>query len=116
MLVPMATSMPGAVERLLERLEAGDRPGAADLIQSLRAAGATTTELIEHLLAPAQRQVGELWQALVWDVAQEHLATGIVDAALADLELHTDPGQLRGDVVVTCAEGEWHALPARMLA
>ena len=114
--MPMPIPLPGAVEQLLERLEAGDRAGAADLIQSLRAGGATTTDLIADLLAPAQRRVGELWQTLAWDVAQEHLATGIVDAALADLELHTDPAQLRGDVVVTCAEGEWHALPARMMA
>ena len=86
------------------------------LVRELRAGGASATTVITGLLAPAQGRVGELWQTEVWNVAQEHAATAIVDAALAEIELGTSHLPLHGSVVVTCAEGEWHALPARMFA
>lgn len=105
-----------ALDDLMGRLDARDRDGAIDLLRRLRTQGATPDQVITDFLAPAQRRVGELWQTDAWSVAQEHAATGIVDIALAELELTNDVLPSRGRVVVTCAEGEWHALPARMLA
>jgi len=97
-------------------LDAGERHGAIDLVRGLRVRGVAPDELIADLLAPAQQRVGELWQTGAWNVAQEHAATNIVDSALSDIELHTHVALVQGAIVVACAEGEWHALPARMLA
>lgn len=104
------------VGRLMGLLGSRDRDGALTLVRERRSAGEATSAIITELLAPAQRQVGVLWQSRSWNVAQEHVATAIVDAALAELELGADVVPTRGGVVVCCAEGEWHALPARMFA
>jgi methanogenic corrinoid protein MtbC1 len=105
-----------AVDELMRCLEVHDRDGALAVMRSLRADGLTGSQLITAVLAPAQRRVGRLWETDRWDVAQEHAASGIVDAALAEIELESDVVPVHGSVVVTCAEGEWHVLPARMLA
>jgi hypothetical protein len=49
-------------------------------------------------------------------VADEHAATAITDAVLGALAWRLDAVEQQGHVVVACAEGDWHSLPARMLA
>lgn len=107
---------PSSLDELMELLEQRDRDGAIELVRRLRSEGVAASQIVRDLLSPAQQQVGALWMSNTWDVAQEHVATGIVDAALAFLGLENQPVPVRGDVVVTCAEGEWHVLPARMLS
>lgn len=80
--------------------------------------GRSVTELLAAL-ASAQAQVGAHWYSDEWSVADEHAATAIVDAALAVVEASVgpvSPSRSPLSVVVACPEGEWHALPARMLA
>ena len=70
------------------------------------------------LLGAAQQEVGRRWEFGEWTVAQEHAATAIVDAAVAQLHLrvdeHTPP--TGPHLALVCAEGEWHVTPARMAA
>ena len=72
------------------------------------------------LIAPVQARVGLEWAANRLTVAQEHAATAINERAIAALAHHTRPGPdtvPRGArVTVACVDGEWHALPARLLA
>ena len=100
--------------RLWETLEAGDPVAARGLIREQLERGVPGTALILDLLAPAQRAVGLQWQRDRWTVADEHAATAVVDAALSLIEAaipaHSD-GPL---LAATCAESEWHSLPARM--
>lgn len=103
------------LERFLHLLAVPDREGALGLARRVRRA-TPEDDVIVSVFAPALRRVGELWQSGAWNVAQEHAATSIVDAALADLELVDGGDGDRGEVVVACAEGEWHSLPARMVA
>jgi methanogenic corrinoid protein MtbC1 len=79
-------------------------------------AGVTVQELVLNLLGPAQAEVGRRWETNQWSVADEHAATAISDAILATLAWRVDAPDDHGQVVVTCAEGEWHSLPARMAA
>ena len=44
------------------------------------------------------------------------LPTAITDAVLAALAWRIEAAEDQGHLVVTCAEGEWHSLPARMAA
>ena len=81
----------------------------------LAEAGASLEALVLELLAPAQREVGLRWERREWNVAQEHAAAAIADAALAVLALG-DVAVHRGLVLVGCVEGEWHMLAARMAA
>lgn len=95
---------------------AGDsRRGAGQVLRMLDD-GVPAETIITDLLAPAQREVGERWHRNELGVADEHLVTGVTESALHALAgAETVPGTT-GLVVVACAEGDWHALSARMFA
>jgi methanogenic corrinoid protein MtbC1 len=109
-------------EAYLARLGEGDRAGAARLCLALVESGTPAEEIITGVLAPAQAEVGRGWQDARWSIAMEHRASVITESVLEEILTHE---RLRPDapedgsagrVVVLCAEGEWHTLPARMAA
>ncbi|MFE7096818.1 cobalamin B12-binding domain-containing protein [Streptomyces erythrochromogenes] len=93
---------------------------AATVAALLRALddGTNAEDLLLDVIAAVQGRVGREWAANRITVAQEHAATAINDRAVAAVALHpsarTEP--TRGRVTVACVDGEWHALPARLLA
>jgi methanogenic corrinoid protein MtbC1 len=107
---------PADVERFVDALARRDRRAAVRQALDLLESGAPVQELIQGLLAPAQAEVGRRWEANQWSVADEHAATAISDAVLGALAWRIETDEDQGHVVVTCAEGEWHSLPARMAA
>ncbi len=112
---------PDEVGRYLTALARGDRAGALGQVRALRSDGHSVQQLARHVLAPAQRRVGELWVADAWSVAQEHAATAISEAVLTTLTVQREqdavaPGPDAPSVVVCCVEQEWHALAALMVA
>jgi methanogenic corrinoid protein MtbC1 len=73
--------------------------------------------LYESLVAPSLCRVGELWFEDRLTVADEHLATATVEAAIASLyPSFSWPPRGRHRAIVACAQGERHALGARMVA
>jgi methanogenic corrinoid protein MtbC1 len=95
-----------------------DPAAATDLVLDQLEAGASLSEIVQDVLAPAQTRVGELWERGEWSVAHEHTATAVTEAAVSALWVMTARRQL-GDgprVALACAEGEWHSLPSRMAA
>jgi methanogenic corrinoid protein MtbC1 len=100
---------------LLERIVAQDREGLVEAVIDL--ARAEGLDVAIALLAGVQREVGRRWQDQEWSVADEHAATALADLALAAAALGSPMGEpVLGSIVVTCAEEEWHILPARMFA
>lgn len=100
------------LDRYLALLEVGDGSAARAFTADLLRRGVGPDALVEQVLAPAQRQVGERWYRGVWSIADEHAASGVTETALAVL-----PPQLDGrSVLFVAPEGEWHVLPARMAA
>jgi methanogenic corrinoid protein MtbC1 len=104
------------VEQFVDHLARRDRRSAVRQALGLADAGASVQYLVQGLLGPAQAEVGRRWEANRWSVADEHAATAISDAVLAALAWRIEAAEDQGHVVVTCAEGEWHSLPARMVA
>ena len=104
------------VERFVDHLARRDRRAAVRQALGLLDAGASVQDLVQGLLGPAQVEVGRRWEANRWSVADEHAATAITDAVLAALAWRIEAAEDQGHLVVTCAEGEWHSLPARMVA
>jgi methanogenic corrinoid protein MtbC1 len=104
------------VERFVDHLARRDRRSAVRQALGLADAGTSVQDLVQGLLGPAQVEVGRRWEANRWSVADEHAATAITDAVLAALAWRIEAAEDQGHVVVTCAEGEWHSLPARMVA
>ncbi|NEB81901.1 cobalamin-binding protein [Streptomyces sp. SID14478] len=114
-------------ERLWQPVIDGDAVRALSLV---RAACAPDTrepgrlrDIAERVLldviAPTQERVGVEWAANTITVAQEHAATAVNErcvSALADTCADALPATSRGRVLVACVDGEWHALPARLVA
>jgi methanogenic corrinoid protein MtbC1 len=94
----------------------GDRPHAVGLVLELLNTGTPQDLIITDVLAPVQRRVGELWHQNRLSVASEHLVTGISESALYALANVAPVVPGTSLVAVACAEGDWHAIAAQMLA
>ncbi|MGQ0465364.1 MAG: cobalamin B12-binding domain-containing protein [Sporichthyaceae bacterium] len=109
------TMLAAESETYWDALTRGDRAAAIATARAARDNGASVEEILTDLVCASQIRVGQCWAANEWSVAQEHIATSICEDVLAVLAADIDAPP-RGTAVVTCAEGEWHALPARVLA
>lgn len=103
------------IAELVDRFALADRSGAVARIRELRDQG-YADGLLRELLAAAVQHVGALWQDGLWTITQEHAATAVAEAVLTHLEAVTSPVAPVGVVAVVAADGEWHALPARLAA
>jgi MerR family transcriptional regulator, light-induced transcriptional regulator len=102
----------------LDRLAASDEPGAVAVALGALDAGVDAVTVLLDVVAGAQREVGDRWAAGEWTVVQEHVATHISERVVAAVAQHAPapaPSGL-GTVAVACLDGEWHGLPARLLA
>lgn len=121
---PTTTEAPESVppEQVRRRLwtalvDIDEDEATASVLDALDAGMSPETALLE-VVAPIQRQVGSEWAANRFSVAQEHAATALNDRVVAAVAHHPASGATptRGRVAVACVDGEWHALPARLLA
>lgn len=112
----------GHVEQMAERLwsavSAADEYAATELVLRMLDEGAAPESVLLDVIARVQGKVGEEWAANRISVAQEHAATAINDRAVAAVSVHPAAriAATRGRITVACVDGEWHALPARLLA
>jgi methanogenic corrinoid protein MtbC1 len=95
----------------------GGDPGLAyTLISEMMADGTPMDEILFDVLAPIQRDLGSRWLQSDYRIAQEHAASASVETVVAVLAGSFDVPFEATHVVVACAEGENHSLPARMVA
>ncbi|WP_264001642.1 cobalamin B12-binding domain-containing protein, partial [Mycolicibacterium gadium] len=105
-------------DQLWAAVLAGDEYAAAATALAAIDAGMTPEDVLLDVVAPVQCRIGAEWAANRLSVTEEHSATAINDRVIATLAHH--PAH-RGDeeagrVTVACVDGEWHVLPARLLA
>ncbi|MBV8930895.1 MAG: cobalamin-dependent protein, partial [Mycobacteriaceae bacterium] len=107
-----------ARERLWGAVIDRDEYAAAATVFAMLDAGMTPEDVLLEVIARVQHRVGTEWAANRISVAQEHAATAINDRVVAALAHHpaSRPTVTAGRVTVACVDGEWHALPARLLA
>ncbi|MFJ4892153.1 B12-binding domain-containing protein [Streptomyces sp. NPDC088788] len=111
-----ATALGPARDQLWAAVHSGDESRAtAVVLDTAEACGDPETVLLD-LIAPVQAKVGIEWAANRLTVAQEHAATAIHERAIAVLTHRTAPRPDVARITVACVDGEWHALPARLLA
>ncbi|WP_245234212.1 B12-binding domain-containing protein [Mycobacterium sp. PS03-16] len=105
-------------ERLWGAALDGDEYAAAATVFAAIEQGMAAEDVLLDVIAPVQHKVGTEWAANRITVAQEHAATAINDRVIAALAHHpaARPAPRAGRVTVACVDGEWHALPARLLA
>ncbi|HET8621014.1 MAG TPA: cobalamin B12-binding domain-containing protein [Acidimicrobiales bacterium] len=116
-----ATPAGGAVAalqrgRLLDRLLAGDEPGAWRVVESTLVSQTTAERAHLDLLAPCLVEVGRRWAHGALTVGGEHVASTTAARLAARLApLSAGPGRRRGTVVLGGAPGEQHGLPLTLL-
>ncbi|MFC8363570.1 B12-binding domain-containing protein [Streptomyces griseorubiginosus] len=116
-------SAPAPIRELADRLwnavAAGDEHTATGVVLRALDEGLDPESVLLDVIATVQGRVGEEWAANRISVAQEHAATAISERAVTALALRcadARPTPCRGRITVACVDGEWHALPARLLA
>jgi methanogenic corrinoid protein MtbC1 len=95
----------------------GDEYTAVDVVVDALRDGIDAESVLLEVIGAVQGRVGEEWAANRISVAQEHAATAINERVIGTLALTGGRGSGdRGRITVACVDGEWHALPARLLA
>ena len=106
-----------AIDRYLDAARAGQVGGARDVAMQLIDQGVDLDSVIVDLLCAAQREVGERWHRNEWSVADEHLVSAMTQRVMDAVVAGMPPVPVsRGHVLVACAEGDWHSLPAQAIA
>ncbi|GAA0494490.1 cobalamin B12-binding domain-containing protein [Streptomyces olivaceiscleroticus] len=111
--------------RLWDAVSEGDEHAAVRAAHAAVDDGLTVETVLLDAVAHVQRRVGTEWAANRITVAQEHAATAVNDRVVAALALRVadrpDRAPRNGRstdrrLTIACVAGEWHALPARLLA
>ncbi len=105
-----------SVDDFLQLVGDGDEYGAVEVVNALLDDGVPAQRVMIDLIGGTQARIGELWAANQWSVAREHAATAISERAVATVAARTNVRPSRGRVTIACVDGEWHALPTRILA
>ncbi len=103
----MTTVQRSLLDRYFDALVRCDPATSTDLVIDLLESGASLSEIVQEVVAPAQVHVGELWERGEWSVAQEHAATAVTEAAVSALWVMTARRQLDDGphIALACAEG-----------
>ena len=100
-------------ERMHEALLAGDESEVRKIARRLVGEGTTIVELVEQVISPPLRAIGQDWHDGKLTIWVEHRASAIVERMLGDL-LPNPRGRRRGTVMVAAIAGDMHSLPTTM--
>ncbi|ANY06309.1 cobalamin B12-binding domain-containing protein [Pseudonocardia sp. HH130630-07] len=105
------------VDLLWDAVVRGDEYTAVDVVVDAVRDGIDPESILIDVIGAVQARVGAEWAANRISVATEHAATAINERVVGTLAMTGDRGSgERGRITVACVDGEWHALPARLLA
>lgn len=116
---PAPPPAPGAqrIQRQAAKMEAaltsGDQAEAAAIARRLVDEGASVTTVLQTIVTPVLRTIGEAWQDGDSGVWVEHRATAIVERIIGEL-MPNPRGRRRGTAMVAAVAGDEHALPTTM--
>ncbi|MGV9360830.1 cobalamin B12-binding domain-containing protein [Amycolatopsis sp. NPDC003731] len=112
-----STGVAEHAERLWSAVTAGDEYTAGDVVVRALGDGTDPESVLLDVIGAVQRRVGREWAANRLTVAQEHAATAINDRVIAAFGyVLKRPEPHLGRITVACVDGEWHAMPARLLS
>lgn len=103
--------------QLMDRLVAGDEPGAWAVVDAALASGMAAREVLLYLLTGALRAIGERWASGELSVADEHRGSAVAARIIGRLgHLFAQRGSKRGVIVVGTTAGDAHAMPSAILS
>lgn len=112
---PKRARLEQAAERMHAALVAGDETAAARIARRLADEGAPVTAVVQEVLVPPLRRIGQQWSDGHVSIWTEHRASAIVERLLGDLAPNPR-GRRRGVVAVAAMSGDRHTLPTTMAA
>lgn len=96
-------------ERIVEATQRFDHPEIERLVGRAVLLG-PANHVTDRVFTPALRSIGDLWARGALSVAQEHLATNIIGAALRAMARHAGPGDGARRMLLACFEDDAHDL------
>jgi methanogenic corrinoid protein MtbC1 len=117
-LVPVESPAPGpGTADFQAALLTGDQRKALAVVNGCLDNGRNLTDVERHVIQPAMYRIGEKWQANQVTVAQEHIATAIVQSVMTVALLRsTPPAPVSKRVLLACVAGNHHTIGLRMVA
>lgn len=101
---------------VLATASTGDAGATYRLVSELLGEGVSFPSILFDVLSPLEVEVGSRWHQGDISVAEEHTVTSTLETVVALLAGSFDIPEDARRVVVACAEGDNHSLPARMVA
>ena len=99
----------------LQSLIDGGEEVAANVFITAYLEGKPLVEIIDRLVCPAMREIGDLWHRGKIGITQEHLATRTAISALYKLRNALPVPEMKNRQAMCCAiEGDLHELPTLM--
>lgn len=112
---PSADRLRRQVEPMHNALVGGDEAGARRIARTLVDQGTPVVDLIQEVIAPPLRRIGQAWHDGQLSIWVEHRASAMVERILGDIA--TVPrGRRRGTAMVAAVSGDHHSLPTAMAA
>jgi methanogenic corrinoid protein MtbC1 len=101
---------------VLAALQQGDAGVAYGIVLGLMGDGYALATILDEVVAPIQQESGRRWQVGDYSISEEHVSTTAAEVLLATLAGAFDQPADAPHLVVACAVGDQHTLPARMAA
>jgi methanogenic corrinoid protein MtbC1 len=105
----------GILDECLAAAREFDQPRLAAAL-SRSAVILTPTELVQDLVSPLMRRIGQLWLEGEIDPANEHMTTSLVREVLTQVIVALPPDESRRRLVVATPAGERHEIGALLAA
>lgn len=110
-------ALPTLQEDYLRAMVVGSGRAADKVIEAALERRVRPQEIYLDIFQPTAYALGRLWQRNKISVAQEHLATAIIERQMGELHpLFKAPEERGRTLVIGCVPGEWHRVGARMVA
>jgi MerR family transcriptional regulator, light-induced transcriptional regulator len=101
----------------LDALIQGHHRQAEEVTQRALNEGMSAGDIYLNIFQNAAYEIGRLWQINRINVAQEHLATAIIERQMGEMHSYFKPKILRyKTVIIGCVEHEYHRVGPRMVA
>jgi methanogenic corrinoid protein MtbC1 len=98
-------------------LLSGNELAAMDVVIRALDRGKSLIDIEMHIITPALYIIGEKWQANQVSVAQEHMATAIVQSVMTVALLRSPPPlPINKRILLACVAGNHHTIGLRMVA
>jgi methanogenic corrinoid protein MtbC1 len=112
----LSEAVPGAAE-FQAALLAGDQRRSLAVVNGCIDNGYHLVDVERYVIQPAMYRIGEKWQSNQVTVAQEHIATAIVQSVMTVALLRSKlPAPISRRVLLACVAGNHHTIGLRMVA